>query len=287
MKVTMKKIRSEFVARDGEKLHVHEIGQGEPVIFLHGWSASHERAWPLAASLAGRYRAIAWDARGHSAHPCRTDTPATLDQLADDLDAMLDWLKLDSVRLVGHSMGAALVWAYLRKYGCARVRQTVIIDMTPKMATDDGWPYGVYFDFPPARQMAFDAALRADHVEAIVELCAFGKNAKNRQLYENKDPAIQMQRNFLRRMQAQPLITLWQDLMQQDFREFLTTLAVPTLLVYGGESQFYGKELADWMLKTLPDAELLFLPEGDHSPYMQFPEPASKEMLAFFATATR
>jgi pimeloyl-ACP methyl ester carboxylesterase len=282
----MKKIRTEFAAPDGEKLPVFEIGQGEPVVFLHGWSSNHERALPLMTLLAKQgYRAIAWDARGHSTHPGRFEKAVTVDQMVDDLHAMLESLDLDSVRLVGHSMGAALIWAYLRKYGCRRVRQTVVIDMTPKLGTDETWQFGVYFDFPSARQKAFDDALAADLPEAIVELCAFGKNAKNRQLYDDKDRAIQMQRDFLRRMPALSLATIWQDLMRQDFRAFLATLPVPTLLVYGGESQFYGEELANWMLSTLPHAELQFIPEGDHSPFMQFPELVGKEMQAFFAKA--
>jgi len=282
---TMRKIHKEFVANDGEKLHVYEVGQGEPIIYLHGWSSSHDPVMPLLRALATKYRVIAWDTRGHSRHHYHTATPATVEQVVDDLDVMLNWLGLDSVRLVGHSMGAALAWAYMRKYGCARIRQSVIIDMTPKLATDAHWPYGVYFDFPPAKQKWFDDMMRADFAESVLRLCAFGHNEPNRRSYETNDELTQKQRDHLRRLKPQPLITLWEDLLRQDFREFLKTLNVPTLLIYGGKSQFYGKALADWMQDTLPDAELLFIPEGDHSPFFHDLGLASKAMLDFFAKA--
>jgi non-heme chloroperoxidase len=279
----MKKIHKEYSAHDGEKLHLYEIGQGEPVIYLHGWSSSHDPVVPLMKALATQYRVIAWDTRGHGRHPYHADTPVTVEQVIDDLDTMLNFLELKSVRLIGHSMGAALAWAYMRKYGWARIQQTVIVDMTPKLATDDAWKYGVYFDFPPAKQKWLADLMQNDFADAVLQLCAYGHNETTRKSYESNDVMTQLQRQYLKSLKPQPLIALWNDLVKQDFRELLQKLPVPTLLVYGGKSQFYGKALADWMHNTLASSELLFMPEADHSPFVQDFGLVINTMLAFFA----
>ena len=269
--------------RDQEQLHFFSTGSGEPVIFLHGWSTTHDLTEPLMEEIAGQYHAIAWDARGHGAHPYRLTTPPTVDQLIDDLNELLDHLGLDQVRLVGHSMWAAILWGYLRKYGSARVKQTVVIDMTPKLTTDADWKYGVYFDFPPERQRWFLEEMQSDIVEAVLRLRAYGRNPKTRALYETNDPALAPYRAFLSRVNPAALISIWQDLLTYDFRDFLPGLTTPTLLIYGGASQFYGEELANWMLNTLPKAELLLFPEGDHGPHIQYPREVGAKLLDFFA----
>lgn len=272
--------------RDHEKIHFFTIGSGEPVVFLHGWSTTHDLTVPLMEQIAPYYQAIAWDARGHGAHPYRLDTPPTVDQLIDDLDELLNHLQIDQVRLVGHSMGAALLWGYARKYGSERIKQSVVIDMTPKLTTDESWPFGVYFDFPPERQRWFLNEMHADIAEAVLRLRAYGRNPQTRAQYERNDPALTPYRAFLQRTNPSALIPIWQDLLTYDFRTFLPALMTPTLLIYGGASQFYGEELAHWMLKTLPQAELLFFPQGDHGPHLQYPEETCRRLLEFFTACS-
>ena len=95
------------VAANGTRLHVAELGTGDPVVLLHGFP-QHWYAWrEVAARLAGDYRLLCVDMRGFgwSAAPARGYDTAT--RVADVL-ALLDALDLDRVRLVGHEWGA---WA--------------------------------------------------------------------------------------------------------------------------------------------------------------------------------
>lgn len=276
-------LHSVLQTRDQENIHFYETGTGEPVIFLHGWSAAHDLTEPLMELVSAKYRTIAWDARGHGHHAYRLATPPIVNDLVDDLQELLDHLALNQVRLVGHSMGGAIIWAYLRKYGTARIKQTVIVDMTPKLTTDETWQLGVYFDFPPERQQWFKTEMEADIAEAVMRLRAYGRNPQTRAQYEANDPALAPYRQFLQRLNPAALISIWQDLLTYDFRDFLPTLNIPTQLIYGGASQFYGRPLADWMLKTLPNAELLFFPDGEHGPHIQYPREVASKLMAFFA----
>ena len=85
-------------------VHVAEAGHGEPLVLLHGWP-QHWYAWRhLVPRLAGSYRLVMPDLRGHG----WTSAPATgyaKEQLTSDLLGLLDVLELDRVGLVGHDWG--------------------------------------------------------------------------------------------------------------------------------------------------------------------------------------
>jgi pimeloyl-ACP methyl ester carboxylesterase len=88
----------------GLRLHVAEAGSGEPLVLVHGWP-QHWFQWrKLIPSLAERYRVICPDLRGFGwsdAPPGRYEKKT----LARDLVRLLDVLRLERVRLVGHDWG--------------------------------------------------------------------------------------------------------------------------------------------------------------------------------------
>jgi pimeloyl-ACP methyl ester carboxylesterase len=87
------------------------LGEGPPVLLLHGLSATRRNVVQGSRALVKRgYRLISYDARGHGA-----SQPAASYEYADlvaDLDAVLDELELDRIALVGSSMGAATAMAF-------------------------------------------------------------------------------------------------------------------------------------------------------------------------------
>lgn len=82
-------------------------GDGEVVLFHHGYTGSHDTWPPVVERLRGRYRCVMMDARGagDSAHP--TDG-YTIEQYAADVVGMADALGVGRFTYVGHSMGGAI-----------------------------------------------------------------------------------------------------------------------------------------------------------------------------------
>ncbi len=91
---------------------VHELGDGPPVILVHGFpELAFSWRHQLPALAAAGYRAIAPDMRGYGA----TDKPRdvadyTIQHLLGDLDGLLDALSIERAIFVGHDWGAMLVW---------------------------------------------------------------------------------------------------------------------------------------------------------------------------------
>lgn len=106
---------------DGTRLHARVFGpeNGYPIVLAHGITCALEVWAHQIADLAGDYRVIAYDHRGHG----RSETPRqrrgySLDHLAADLDAVLDATLASGERAViaGHSMGGIAISSWSQRY---------------------------------------------------------------------------------------------------------------------------------------------------------------------------
>ncbi|WP_415901189.1 alpha/beta fold hydrolase [Neptuniibacter sp. QD29_5] len=258
-----------FTRPDGTEIHYISLGEGETtLVFLHGWTASVREWLPFASELAENHRVVSWDARGHGAHQYHEESNISLPAMADDLEAMLDHLQIEDAVLVGHSMGALTSWEYLRRHGDKRLRGLCIVDQSPKLVTDDEWQHGVYSDFSKEVNSAFIHRLADNFAEAVLELIAFGKNQRSRENYEQNSRGFQQMREYLQKQPGELLTRCWDSITQQDYRDVVSSIKLPTLLIYGDESQFYSTELQQWVNKSIEGSELHIYEQSDHSPHL-------------------
>ncbi|HYP54028.1 MAG TPA: alpha/beta hydrolase, partial [Pyrinomonadaceae bacterium] len=111
-------------------------GRGPAVVLLHGFPFNRSRWREQAAALAGDYRVITPDLRGHG-ETAVTDEPATMEEMADDLAALLDELKIERAVIGGLSMGGYVTLAFCRKYA-GRVAALVLADTRATPDNEDG-----------------------------------------------------------------------------------------------------------------------------------------------------
>src|ERR1700748_3503327 len=103
-----------YAGRDGAKLAYRELGQGRPVVLIHGYFSNAVTNWIRyghAATIAGRgFRVVMPDLRGHG-DSAKPHDPAAYppDVLADDGLALVDHLGLDDYRLARYSLGGKLL----------------------------------------------------------------------------------------------------------------------------------------------------------------------------------
>lgn len=109
-----------FTAKDGVRLHFDDRGGGgPPMIMIHGAAGSGMSFDPLAERLQGDFRVVTVDLRGLS----RSDRVDAIGETAwcDDTVAIADFLGLDSLHLVGCSLGARIA-ARIARDNAGRVR---------------------------------------------------------------------------------------------------------------------------------------------------------------------
>src|SRR2546428_10325287 len=108
-------------------LYYKDWGEGQPVVFSHGWPLSAD-AWDdqMIFLASHGYRCIAHDRRGHgrSSQPWNGND---MDTYADDLAELVEALDLREAIHVGHSTGGGEVTRYIGRHGTRRVAQAVLI----------------------------------------------------------------------------------------------------------------------------------------------------------------
>ena len=106
----------------GLRLHVREWGRtdGPPILFIHGWSQNH-LCWArqYESALAGEFRLVAYDLRGHGMSEAPPEPGHYTDGKlwAEDVAAIIEELDLGRPVLVGWSYGAFAICDYVRAYG--------------------------------------------------------------------------------------------------------------------------------------------------------------------------
>ncbi|MBN9005147.1 MAG: alpha/beta hydrolase [Rhizobiales bacterium] len=102
------------VHANGSRFHVARIGQGRPLLLLHGWPEFWLTWEPVMQRLADRFQLIAPDLHGFGDSD-KPDGPYGPDRHARDMLALLDALKLDRVGVVGHDVGGAVMQPMARQ----------------------------------------------------------------------------------------------------------------------------------------------------------------------------
>jgi pimeloyl-ACP methyl ester carboxylesterase len=97
-----------FLTTGDVRLRYRDIGRGEPVVLLHGYSRSLADWYGIADSLAVNHRVIALDVRGFGQSSKLADPARYGKAMVDDVTRLLDHLGLRQAHRVGHSMGAIL-----------------------------------------------------------------------------------------------------------------------------------------------------------------------------------
>lgn len=139
---------SGYVPVNDTKVYYEIYGEGKPIILLHGAFYTIEMNWgELIPELSKTRKVIAIEFQGHG-HSPYSDRKLDIVSLAKDVEAVLDYLKIDSVDVAGYSMGGSVAYQFAVKFP-KRLRKLVIISSTYKT---DGWLTSVnnaFTDFKP------------------------------------------------------------------------------------------------------------------------------------------
>lgn len=96
------------VTTDGVTTRYRDLGAGDPIVFIHGYTSSLESMVGIANALPANYRKVALDIRGFGKSSKFSDESKFGQGMVDDVIHLMDQLKIQRAHLVGHSMGALI-----------------------------------------------------------------------------------------------------------------------------------------------------------------------------------
>lgn len=260
------------------KLYYQDIGEGQPVIFLHGWPMSHEM-WEYQVgdiALSG-FRCIAYDRRGFG----KSSKPIEgydYDTLADDLAAVIGELELEDVVLVGFSMGGGEVARYFSRYGGKKIAKVVLIGaVTPFLLKTDDNEDGVDVS-------VFEEMIDGIKNDRIGFLDGFGRHffGVNVISHPISTPLLEYYRMLC--SFASPIATMdcVKAFAQTDFRKDLPAINVPTLIVHGDADKIVPIEISgDKTAKMINGSQYVIYEGAPHGLFYTHRQRLNKDLVDF------
>jgi non-heme chloroperoxidase len=224
---------STITTRDGTQIYYKDWGEGQPIVFSHGWPLSADAWEDQMFFLASRgYRCIAHDRRGHgrSSQPWNGNDMNTY---ADDLAALVQALDLKSAIHVGHSTGGGEVARYIARHGTKRVAKAVLIAAVPPLLLQTpGNPAGA----PIQVFNQLRASVIADRSQFWKDLSVpfYGYNRPDAKISEGVRESFWMQGMLAGFPAAFFCIKAFSE---TDQTEDLKKIDVPTLILQGDDDQ--------------------------------------------------
>jgi pimeloyl-ACP methyl ester carboxylesterase len=220
---------------NGLQLFYRDSGPGEPLLLLHGFTGSGDDWRHVFADPIAGYRVIAPDLRGHG----RSTNPSGVFRFADvarDIFALLDRLGIDRVTAIGMSAGANTL-LHMATQQPSRIVSMIHVSGTPR--------------FPDQARMIMRTMTEEGRSEAE------WKEMRGRHHYG--DDQI---RALWRHARA-----FADDHDDMNFTpSTLSTITARTLIVHGDRDPLYPVEQAVELLRGIPNASLLVVPNGGHGP---------------------
>jgi pimeloyl-ACP methyl ester carboxylesterase len=276
---------STFTTTDGVELDYRVDGPedaADTLVMLHGWSQSRamfDRALPL---LARDLRVVTYDQRGHG-ESAKPGHGARVARLAADLHELLGHLGVDRAHMLGHSMGASVLWSFIDSHGTSRLKSLIVVDqpsacvVLPWMDPDEGASAGAILDFAGAEQ--FVKAVAADDRDTRY---GFLVSMLTKDIPAD-DLAYMNVENL--KLPAGWGGRLLLDHIMQDWRDVLPLIDVPTL-VLAGEVSHVDPASQRWTAEHIPGARLRVFTAaegGAHFAFFQNPGPFCAEVTDFVA----
>lgn len=263
---------------DGIPLYYEEHGEGETIFLVHGWTCNVTCWWQKNISvLADSHHVVAFDLRGHGLSG-KTDDNHSLEQYARDVRHIIESLNLTDVILVGWSMGAAITLSYYEQFGDDRLRALSLIDQTPYFYSEPGWDYPAFGDFSPDALDEVVGGLQADRVNVVKDIVGNAFFAER----PDEETLDRMSANMMKTPTSVAVMML-RDMASADFRDTLTRIDVPTILMYGSQSGVFPGSVGEWMRDQIPDAELVTFESSSHCPFWEEPERFNRVLSDFVA----
>ncbi len=255
------KEHSMTIAVNGIKTNYKMTGEGEIVLFLHGWGANIELFDKLMTAVSEKYTALALDLPGfgQSEEP---PEPWSVDDYVNFVNAFLDQLGVKPVCLIGHSFGGRIMIKELSGNLLPSVTKAVFIDsagIKPKKTVKQKLSLACYkvgkafLSFKPIK------ALFPDALDNL-------RNKRGSADYKNSTPTMRA-----------TLVKV----VNEDLTELLPKIQVPSLLIWGTADTATPISDGETFEKLILDAGLVRVTGAGHYSFLQAPELTERAIRSF------
>lgn len=267
--------REEYISVENNvRLHVTDLGEGKPVVLIHGWplsDAMYEYQYQFLEEKG--YRVIGISLRGFG----KSDKPYCAyhyDVYAHDIKVVLDKLDIKDATLGGFSMGGAIAIHYVAKYNSAEVSKLALFGAAAPI-----WTKRNDYDYGFTKE-AVDELIALSKVNRPQLLENFGK------IFGASETALPagiaswlggINLEAFSYATTQSLIAL----RDTDLRDELSKINIPTAIFHGAKDVICEFALAEQMHQGIKDSYIVTFENSGHGLFIEELEKFNTELLAF------
>ena len=257
--MTLEVETGQFVQANGLKIHYHALGEGKPVILLHGggsgvvgWSNYSRNIEPLAR----KFRTIVIDLPGFGKSDKTASQGSVFEFMSDAVIGVMDALKIDKASFIGNSLGGGTSLKTCVRHP-ARVDRMVLMGPAGSLPMFTMLPEGMRL----LRSYYSGSGPSLEKLKTFLEFLVFDPSQISEELLQSRfelscDPQVVANPPMKNMGKQLPADQLWRDT--------LSALPHKTLLVFGREDRTVPLDAAFILLRTLPNASLHVMPNTGH-----------------------
>lgn len=240
----------------GRKVSYESEGNGDPVLFLHGWGCDHKVFAPFVSTLSPSYKVVSIDfpGFGESEEP---DSVWGVEEYTRFLEAFCAGLGLSRPSFVAHSFGGRVAILYASRNDTARMVLTDSAGIRPRRGPRY---YSRVYSYKAVKWFL----LKMIRNEALYLKFREGRGSSD---YASASP----------RMKA-----VLSKVVGEDLRNVLPLIKAPVLLFWGTEDTATPLSDALTMERLIPDAGLVKVDGGSHFSFLEAPGLFRSVLSSFF-----
>ncbi len=227
------------------ELYYEVYGEGEPIIFSHGWMDDCSVWKSQIEFFAKKYKVIVYDHRGHG----KSDKPEkdySIQTLSNDLYSLIQKLNFEKITIIGHSMGGMTTMVFALDHP-DKVSKLVLVGTTAKMSFSMRAQIWIMMNIFPYRSFA-QGAIDTKYYEPSEQVI---KEAMDRALRTPKYAAYECYLEFTK---------------NYDIRDRVSKIKVPTLIIVGDKDKVAPVEMSQYLNREIEGSKLHIMPNSKHMP---------------------
>lgn len=279
-----------FHGTDGAGIRYVDAGSGKAMMYIMGFGSSIESQAAFIEAMQEKGRIIAFDQRAFGMTPAAGEMG--IHQSARDAKALLEYLGIEDITMFGYSMGAAVIFSYVRQFGTAGISRVIIGDMSPKLINEGDWRLGLYqgwytremfekdlqlikTDYKRFALIVAEGLLFQNDPENVRDFSGTAEDIRARILGKRNDLIAQVLIQGMvdvNEEHAKANYYYWETMAGADFRDVLPAINVPTVIMYADPGSGYSPAAAEYMKAQIPDAVLMPMYDCTHMAAAESPK---------------
>jgi pimeloyl-[acyl-carrier protein] methyl ester esterase len=236
-------------------MHIKIIGEGRPIVLIHGWGVSGKIWEEFAKLIMSKYKLYIIDLPGMG--KSEIINPYKIDNLINEIHGLIP----ERASIIGWSLGGLIAMKYCLKY-TKNVNSLVCISATPCFIKKHGWEYGVNKNF----FLKFKKDLLNNWEKTLKKffLLQIQKEEEKEEILKKLESDSINKRPSTKEGLEKSL----EILEKVDIRENIKNINIPTLIISGKQDTISDYKASIWMQSQIKESEIFIFDSAGHLPFI-------------------